>query len=173
MVIGKHYQWHNVERGCKVCSYKAGHATSSMSGQDSRAKHYIIEQCIWAVHPAHSTDQHGSTVQTSRWCHGHQWASKTCSWLKPTPRQHGHCRWWTNILVHPPTTNHGRWVLLLAGEGVRYCMFYCNIFMPSIYVSFVFLYILLKIYSRQQNRLDIWEFWIVHWIYILIKWLKF
>ena len=29
------------------------------------------------------------------------------------------------------------------------------------------------IYSRQQNRLDVWEFWIVHWIYILIKWLKF
>ena len=28
-------------------------------------------------------------------------------------------------------------------------------------------------YSRQQNRLDVWEFWIVHWIYILIKWLNF
>ena len=24
-------------------------------------------------------------------------------------------------------------------------------------------------YSRQQNCLDVWEFWIVHWIYILIK----
>ena len=28
------------------------------------------------------------------------------------------------------------------------------------------------IYSRQQNRSDVWEIWIVHWIYILIKWLK-
>ena len=28
-------------------------------------------------------------------------------------------------------------------------------------------------YSRQQNRLNVWEFWIVHWIYILIKLLKF
>ena len=28
-------------------------------------------------------------------------------------------------------------------------------------------------YSRQQNHLDVWEFWIVHWIYILIKWLNF
>ena len=28
-------------------------------------------------------------------------------------------------------------------------------------------------YSRQQNHSDIWEFWIVHWIYILIKWLEF
>ena len=28
-------------------------------------------------------------------------------------------------------------------------------------------------YSRQQNHLDVWEFWIVHWIYISIKWLKF
>ena len=31
----------------------------------------------------------------------------------------------------------------------------------------------LRIYSRQQNRSDFWEFWIVHWIYILIKLLKF
>ena len=29
------------------------------------------------------------------------------------------------------------------------------------------------VYSRQQNHLDVWEFWIVDWIYILIKWLKF
>ena len=29
------------------------------------------------------------------------------------------------------------------------------------------------IYSRQQNHSDVWGFWIVHWIYILIKWLKF
>ena len=28
-------------------------------------------------------------------------------------------------------------------------------------------------YSRQQNHLDVWEFWIVDWIYILIKWLDF
>ena len=28
-------------------------------------------------------------------------------------------------------------------------------------------------YSGQQNRSDVWEFWIVHWIYISIKWLKF
>ena len=28
-------------------------------------------------------------------------------------------------------------------------------------------------YSRQQNCLDVWEFWIVDWIYILIKWLNF
>ena len=31
-------------------------------------------------------------------------------------------------------------------EYVRYCISYCNIYMPSIYVSFVFLYILLKVY---------------------------
>ena len=44
-------------------SYKAGHVTSSTSGQDSGAKHCIVKQCIWAVHPAQSTGWHGSTVQ--------------------------------------------------------------------------------------------------------------
>ena len=33
-----------MEQGCKAGSYKAGHATSSTSGQDSRAKHCIIKQ---------------------------------------------------------------------------------------------------------------------------------
>ena len=31
----------------------------------------------------------------------------------------------------------------------------------------------LLMYSRQQNGSDVWEFWVVHWIYILIKWLNF
>ena len=30
-----------------------------------------------------------------------------------------------------------------------------------------------KRYSRQQNHLHVWEFWIVHSMYILIWWLKF
>ena len=86
MVIRKCYQWHNVEWGCKACSYKAGNVTSSMSSQDSRAKHCIIQECIWAVHPAQLIGQHGSAAQTIRQCHGHWWARKTCSWLKQTPR---------------------------------------------------------------------------------------
>ena len=32
------------------------------------------------------------------------------------------------LIVHSPTTNNGRWVLLLAGEGVRYHISYCNIY---------------------------------------------
>ena len=47
-------------------------------------------------------------------------------------------------LVHPPTTNNGRWALLLVGEGVRYCVYYYNIYMHSIYVSFIIFYILSK-----------------------------
>ena len=113
------------------------------SSQGSGPKHCIIEQCIWAVHPAWLTGWSGSSVQTSRWCHGCQWASETGSWLKQTSRWCGRHRQWTNILVHSPTTNNGEWVLLLVGEGVRYRMSYCNIYAMHIYVSFIFKYILL------------------------------
>ena len=124
----KYHKRHHMEQNCKACSCKAGYVTSSMSGQSSGAEHCIVKQCIRAVYPAWSTGWCGTAVQTIRRCHGHQWASKTSSWLKQTSQQHGCHRWWTNILVHPPTTNTSRWVLLLVGEGVRYCISYCNIY---------------------------------------------
>ena len=44
-----HTTWNEA---AKHAATRRGHATSSMSGQDSRAKHCIIEQCIQAVNSA-------------------------------------------------------------------------------------------------------------------------
>ena len=114
----------DMEWGCKACSCQAGHATSSTSTQGSRDDYCPIEWRVWPVYTACLTAWCGSTGKTTRRCHGCQWASETCSWLKQTPWQCGYRRQWTNILVHLPIVNHDRGVLLLVGEGVRYCIAY-------------------------------------------------
>ena len=96
----------------------------SMPIQGSRVEYCPIERQVRPVHTARLTVWCGNTGKTTRWCHGHQWASETCSWLKQTPQWHGCCRQWTNILVHLPIVKHDRGVFLLVGEGVRYHISY-------------------------------------------------
>ena len=134
----KYHKRHHMEQDCKACSCKAGYVTSSMSGQSSGAEHCIVKQCIRAVYPAWSTDWSGSSVKTSRWCPGRWWASKTSSWLEQTSRWRGYHRWLTNLLVHPPTTNNRKWVLLLAGECIRYSIPYFSVYVKHVYISFIF-----------------------------------
>ena len=51
-----------------------------------------------------------------------------------------------NILIRPPITSNGKWDLLLAGEGVRYHISYCNIYVIHIYIFLViFKYIIISI----------------------------
>ena len=90
-------------------------------------------------------------------CYGHQWASKTCSWLKQAPRQHRCRRQWTNILVHLPIVNHNRGVLLLVGEGVRYCISYFkDIYAMHIYLCFRY-YIYVFIYFIKWMSLNMYK----------------
>ena len=115
---------YDVEWGCKACSRQAGHATSSMPTQGSRANYCPVVQQIQLVYTAQLIFWCRSTGKTTRWCHGCWRASKTCSWLKQAPWRCRCCRRWTNILVHLPIINHDRGVLLLVGEGVKYHISY-------------------------------------------------
>ena len=123
--IGKCHLGKNMGWSCKVCSYQAGHMTSSTPRQGSRLNYCPVGWYLRAVYTAQSIVWRSESAdKTKRWRHDCRWASKTCSWLKQTPWQHGSHRWWTNILVHLPFVKHNGGALLLVGEGVRYCISY-------------------------------------------------
>ena len=123
--IGKCHLGQDVEWSCKVCSCQAGHTTSSMSSQGSRVDYGPVIWYLLAVYTAQSIVWCSESAdKTKRQHHGRWWASKTCSWLKQTPWWHRHHQRWTNILVHLPIIKHNGGVLLLVGEGVRYCISY-------------------------------------------------
>ena len=104
MATGKHHHRYDMEWSCKARSCPAGYATSSMSTKGSRVNDCPVEQRVQSVYTAHLTVWCGSTDKSHRWCYGCQWASKTCRWLKQTPWRHRCHRWWTNILVHFPSS---------------------------------------------------------------------